>query len=387
MIPLMTFLAMRLRDETKHARLRDRLNAEGRRRRDRRVPRVALQAPKMSAWVTLFGSASDQALITLTGLDHTSFRYILNIFQPFYDGLTPYSRSGAIEKRSRAAAGRKRSMSACDCLGLALSWYRTRGSITVLCMLFGITNSVCAMFLRFSRRILVKVLSTDDNSRVKMPTEEEIAIFKQRIRDKYSTLTDVYAVADGLKLMLEQSGDTVIQEMFYNGWTHDHYVGNVFVFAPNGCVINCVINAPGNMHDSCIADWGDMYDKLEAEFQRSGGRVVVDSAFARGSYPFLIKSAQDDRGTEGAFEHIQCRQATSLRQASEWGMRAFQGSFPRLKDRLTYEERGERKLILWCVVLMFNLRTRLVGLNQILSTFMPELGAEANFFLRGELGL
>jgi hypothetical protein len=30
------------------------------------------------------------------------------------------------------------------------------------------------------------------------------------------------------------------------------------------------------------------------------------------------------------------RQATSLRQSAEWGMRAIEGSFPRLKDKLFY---------------------------------------------------
>ena len=79
-------------------------------------------------------------------------------------------------------------------------------------------------------------------------------LLKQRIRDKYYTLTDVYIVVDGLKLMLEQSGDMAIQDMFYNGCTHDRYAGNTFVFAPNQFVINCVINAHGNMHDSYITE-------------------------------------------------------------------------------------------------------------------------------------
>lgn len=381
-------VAAKLSDERKTSqRFRDRLIAEGRRRRDKRIPRIALQSPTMSAWRTLFGSGSEQAMISMTGFDHHAFRHVLEAFSPLYDRLTPYSESGFIKRKSQSGVGRKRTISSCDCLGLALAWYRTRGSVTILCMLFGITHSVCVMFIRFARRLLIKVLSKDDSARVKMPSNEEIELFKGKIREKYSMLDDVYAVADGLKLQLEQSGDTVIQEMFYNGWTHDHYVGNVFVFGPNGMVIACVINAPGNMHDSCIAEWGSLYERLEEAFDRTGGRVVVDSAFSRGNYPFLIKSAQDEQGASTALENVQLRQATSVRQASEWGMRGFQGSFPRIKDRFIYEERGERKLMLWCTVLLFNLRTKLVGLNQILSTYMPHLGAEANLFLRNELGL
>ena len=92
-------------------------------------------------------------------------------------------------------------------------------------------------------------------------------------------------------------------------------------------------------------------------------------------------------GAESASETVEIRQETLFRQASEWGMRGFQGSFPRLKDRFIYEERGERKLMLWATVLMFNLRTRLVGLNQILSTYMPNFSIEANMFMRNEFGI
>ncbi len=70
-------------------------------------------------------------------------------------------------------------------------------------------------------------------------------------------------------------------------------------------------------------------------------------------------------------------QATSLRQSAEWGMRALKSSFPRLRDRMIFETRGDRKVILYTMVLLYNLRARLVGINQILSTFMPHLTNEA----------
>ena len=68
-------------------------------------------------------------------------------------------------------------------------------------------------------------------------------------------------------------------------------------------------------------------------------------------------------------------------------MRALQGTFPRLKYRFVYKENGERKVILLTAVLLFNLRTRLVEINQILSTFMPHLSVEANYFLSQDTGL
>ena len=137
------------------------------------------------------------------------------------------------------------------------------------------------------------------------------------------------------------------------------------------------------MHDSTVAEWGRVYDKLKMAFQTHGGQCVVDSAFSKHHYTFLIKSSQDCVvGSDGTRESIATfRQATSARQASEWAMRAFQGSFPRIKDRFVYEERGERKAVLLSMVLLYNLRSRLVGINQILHTYMPHLSVEANHFL------
>lgn len=364
---------------------RHRLSLEGRRRRDRRMRRRALQSPSLSTFAVVLGSGCDQSLITLTGFDNRAFQFLLRLFAPFYYGFTPYSSDGNIRPlHSTVSLGRPRSMSAAHCLGLILTWHRTRGAEFVLCLMFGITGSVCSVFLRFGRRILLKVLKENAMARITMPTATDVERFQTAFRTKYSMLKDVYCVADGLKLYLEQSGDYIIQNMFYNGWKHDHYVSNVFVFSPDGAVIACAINAPGSMHDSTVAEWGKIYNKLKEAFDEHGGQCVVDSAFSRTHYPFLIKSAQDCVvGSDGTIESIMTlRQATSARQASEWGMRAFQGTFPRLKDRFIYEERGERKVVLMCMVLLYNLRSRLVGINQILHSYMPHLSVEANHILQ-----
>ena len=75
------------------------------------------------------------------------------------------------------------------------------------------------------------------------------------------------------------------------------------------------------------------------------------------------------------------REATSVRQAAEWGNGALLSSFPRLKERFPYEERGERKIMLSVIILLYNFRSRHVGINQILHVYMPHLSAEANYIL------
>eukprot|EP00536_Pseudo-nitzschia_multiseries_P011309 jgi/Psemu1/28463/gm1.28463_g len=68
------------------------------------------------------------------------------------------------------------------------------------------------------------------------------------------------------------------------------------------------------------------------------------------------------------------RQATSVRQMSEWGMRQIQGGFPRLKDNMLLEETGDRRrIILKLLMLMYkNFHTARVGINTILNTYMSQ---------------
>lgn len=78
------------------------------------------------------------------------------------------------------------------------------------------------------------------------------------------------AVADPLNLYLEQSGDAT---MFNNGSTHDHYVGNVFVFAPNDLIIGSTINAPGFVHDSRVCACDKLYNRLKELYETTSGNV------------------------------------------------------------------------------------------------------------------
>ena len=126
--------------------------------------------------MTLFFSANDQALINLTGFDHLAFNYMLEKFKPLYAFYSPYSCNGMIKKIQRKSR-RPRSFTDIQCLGFVLAWGRTRGSMMVLCIMFGITASVCYPFLRFCRRLLLRALRNDGNAAIRMRTGLEIETF------------------------------------------------------------------------------------------------------------------------------------------------------------------------------------------------------------------
>lgn len=73
-------------------------------------------------------------------------------------------------------------MNATQCMGLVLASNRTRGSNMQICLLFGTTASVASLFLRFGRRLLLKVLSKDHRAVLKMPTIAEVQTYKKAFK-------------------------------------------------------------------------------------------------------------------------------------------------------------------------------------------------------------
>lgn len=108
---------------------------------------------------------------------------------------------------------------------------------------------------------------------------------------KSTPLSEFDAVLDGLLLYLEQNGYCVIHEMFRNVYINGNYLSNVFSFETRGN-INCSVNASCSIHDFSITKWGGVHDKVEEGYEAHGVKVIVDSAFARRKFPFLIKSEQ-----------------------------------------------------------------------------------------------
>ena len=109
--------------------------------------------------------------------------------------------------------------------------------------------------------------------------------------------------------------------------------------------------------------WKTIYDDFNAT-------LTVDSAFSSARYPFFIKSSESSQAISPD-DYILSNEATSMRQSIEWGMRCLQGSFPRLKERFIYKERGERALMLKLILLIYNFHVNTIGINQIRNVYMP----------------
>ncbi len=101
----------------------------------------------------------------------------------------------------------------------------------------------------------------------------------------------------------------------------------------------------------------------------SGAKCCADSAFGNVLRGYLYKSCQDHLGSDAPtresrkLDLCKKREATSARQTVEWGMRMLQTSFPCVKNRFIYEERGERRIYLKMMVFLYNMCARMVGMH------------------------
>ena len=119
------------------------------------------------------------------------------------------------------------------------------------------------------------------------------------------------------------------QAMDYNGY--------VFCFAPTGKIIYSAINYPGSYHDSQVSvglvnivleHFGPYKVCVEKRFPISG------DMFDKFVGPMSQKTRDNLAPTMRQMLLQRNNMYVSLRQSSEWGMRALQGTFSRLKYRL-----------------------------------------------------
>ena len=139
------------------------------------------------------------------------------------------------------------------------------------------------------------------------------------------------------------------------------------VFVPDGKVRICLINAPGIFYGSTMADYG-IYHGMERVYSATGSKVVCDSAFKIKDILFVIWSTQQDLNNPQAL--LVNRDATSIRQLSDWAMSMIQGQFPRIKDPMKYKDKGEQKIILRLLVHLYNFQTSQVGINIVLNLYL-----------------
>jgi hypothetical protein len=301
-------------------------------------------------------------LMYASGMNRAAFAELVTVLFGTQDSAT------VGEKR-----GRPKMLENEDKLGMYLIWLNSTLRTKHLCMLFGVVPSSVTSCITEMRKLICNILITNPASEIKFPDEDRKQYYASLCQRREPSVDNVIGFVDGVSLQTQCSSDPAIQSSFYNGYHHDTMVNNVFAFSPEGKIIMACINYPGSWHDSQVAA------KLISKVIRAIGNycLCVDQGFPRsgdcfGKFVGPVSKRQF-KNIAPELRHIVMEKSNiyvSLRQASEWGMRALQATFGRLKTRLPSDEEKRREIIL-SVVLLHNFRTHHVGLNQIATVFNP----------------
>jgi hypothetical protein len=219
-------------------------------------------------------------------------------------------------------------------LGLLLCYLGSQMTMKWLCLIFGITPTPCSRILKIILRMTVKRLRFHPLARIKFPDEQKMQQFVEMISICEPTILKVIGFMDGLGLATEMTDERIEQNVYYCGYDCDTMVNNVLVFGPDGKVFFCAISYPGSWSDGTLTTRFFRHIK-----ERIGDyKICVNQGFPRsGDATGILVGPIPERSARRLHPLVRdnlirlSNVYTSLRQASEWGMRGLQGTFPRCK--------------------------------------------------------
>jgi len=321
--------------------------------------RCALLSHAESPWSKLYHYGDESSFLNLTGLSRQAFNQLYYVL--FLD-------------MQMQRTGRPQLMHPTGQLGLYLFFIGSTMGNKHLCLIFGITPTVCSRVLNKMMNLVVRKLKRHPFAQVQFPDEDKMARFARQINQREPAVNDVIGFMDGVALQSECTSEQIEQNAMYSGYHSDTMVNNIFAYGPDGKVFLAAINFPGSWHD------GSITANILPYIRNNIGtyKMCVDQGFPRGGDAAYILvgpiSRKQARRLAANLRPYLLRLSNvyvSLRQASEWGMRGMQGSFPRCKKRLPGSAQ-KRQLVITGIVLIHNFRTEIVGLNQINTVFDPE---------------
>jgi len=191
--------------------------------------------------------------------------------------------------------------------------------------------------------------------------------FSQLISYHHDNQFNVFGFVDGVSFAIEEDSDPVQQNAYYNGWKGGCVISNIFVYSADGCCIWARVNCPGSWHDAHVArEFTHLMTSVPDPYC-----VVADTGFpSHGRVKNKIRTPAKSNQHLSRDQIIYSNQITSMRQACEWGMRAIEGGFERLKTTLPVNKEKRLKILV-SVVHLYNIRTRWTGVNQVRTVYDP----------------
>ena len=366
-------------------RLRTNQRPRNRSRKNPKYLRAALlrpvKSPLTTPWNQILSCGKDDDLLISLNVSRSLF---FDTLMPIFEVERQRCNYGSPYRTGPKTRGRPPFLRSCDILGMALWYLKTKGSMYSLCPIFGVVPSSMGVWMDYCLEVLLHVVKRKSRKEfeIRWPTVEEMkasSALLERNRVYRPFLKGVFAVTDGGRMPCADYTDTNLQNAYFEGYTQNVEVTNLFVWNFFGEIVHAAVNYPGSWHDTKLAGVSGLYDpKLSDEITPPGFAILGDSAFVNNTNTTHGKVLRGRKTNEtnntpesaalAAVDVILQRVMPSERQSAEWGVRALKGPFQRLKTPLPADA-GKRLRLLRICCHLYNFRVRYVGLNQIRSTY------------------
>jgi hypothetical protein len=196
--------------------------------------------------------------------------------------------------------------------------------------------------------------------------------FASMVKVREPMVDDIIGFMDSVSFPAKCTDKCVEQNTMYCKYECNTMVNNVFAYGPNRKVFFAAINFLGSWADRSLtarfmcqmkSKIGNYKTCIHQEFPQ------ISEAYGMLVGPITKRAAQ--RLHCDMHNYLFCNSSphTSLQQASEWGMRGMQGTFPRCKKCLP-SDLALCCLVTKAIVLVHNFGTDYVGYSQIQTVFL-----------------
>jgi hypothetical protein len=121
-----------------------------------------------------------------------------------------------------------------------------------LCLIFGITPTVCSRVINMMLKRMVQLLWGNSIARVQFPDEAKMMLFANMIQQREPMVDNIICFMDGVSFPVQCTDKWANQNAMYCGYYCNTMVNNVFVYGPDGKVFFAANNLPGSWVDGSL---------------------------------------------------------------------------------------------------------------------------------------
>ncbi len=202
--------------------------------------RAAVVDPHELPWRELYEKADDSSFLHMTGVTRRAFRLLLEyLFDN--DEIFPHRRCG--QPCSTGPDGY---------LDLLLFYLGSTMNYKHLCLIFGLTPSVCSRTINWMLGRRVRLLNDHPFAKVKFPDNAKMREYANMVQARELLVSDVIGFMDDFSFSTECTIKRMQQNAFYCGYNCDTMVNNVFAYGPDGKVFFAAVKFPGSWADGSL---------------------------------------------------------------------------------------------------------------------------------------